>query len=241
LIQALLIDLDQTLADDRSSAAEAWEQAFAALSVLDPGVPHDDLSEVYWRLSNDIWSVLDNAMRPDATAAGIRLEVWKESLRRVGCVHWEKLGAYASDQYWEHRLETYHLYPDAIPFLQAAREIVPVILVTNGTCDIQEAKIEKTGLNRHVDAVLIAQAVGASKPSPVIFQKAMEIANCGPEQALMVGDNYDRDVFGALRCGMRAVWVQRDEHDPEPPFPPYPELIVRTLSPVLNLLPAGVT
>jgi len=241
LIQALLVDLDQTLADDRFSAAEAWEQAFAALSAIDSTIPHDDLEDVYWRLSNDIWAVLDENMRPDATAAGIRLEVWRESLRRMGCLQWEKLGRLASDRYWEHRLETYHLYPDVIPFLQAAREVVPVILVTNGTCDIQEAKIEKTGLNRYVDTALIAQAVGASKPSAVIFRKALEAANCGPENALMVGDNYSRDIFGALRCGMRAVWVQRDVQYPEPPFPPYPELTVRTLLPVLDLLPAGVT
>ena len=240
-IRALFLDLDQTLADDRFSANEAWEQAFEFLLKFDERLPHDDLKEVYWRLSNDVWSVLDEKMPPDASAEAIRLEIWPEALRRIGCGEWKEWGILAAHRYWERRMDTYHLYPDTLSFLASAREAVPVILITNGTRDIQEAKIEKTGLREHVDGVLVAQAVGVSKPSPRIFGQALALADCLPQEALMVGDNYERDVIGALQCGIRAIWIRRDGDGVEPPYPPFPEVVIHDLSPVLERLPAGVT
>ena len=239
-ISALLLDLDQTLADNRFSGNQAWEDAYAALIEHDPSLPHGDLKTIYWRMSNDIWSVVDEKMPQDASAEAIRLEVWPEALRRVGCKNWERLGVLASERYWERRIETYRLYPDALPFLKKAREQVPVIVVTNGTNDIQEAKIQAVSLREHVDEILVAQAVGVSKPSPRIFQQALDIAGCTPQQAMMVGDNYEKDIVGALQCDIRAVWIRRDENGTDPPYPPYPEAVIHDLSPLLSFLPAGI-
>ncbi len=240
-ISALFLDMDQTLADNRFSADRAWEDAYASLVERDPTIPYEDLKTIYWRMSNDVWSVVDEKMPLDASAEAIRLEVWPEALRRVGCREWKELGVLGAERYWERRLETYRLYPDALPFLKKAREQVPVILITNGTIDIQEAKVQSLSLREYVDEVLIAQEVGVSKPSPKIFQRALDIAGCAPQEALMVGDNYERDVVGALQYGLRAVWIRRDENGTDPPYPPYPEAVVHDLSPLLSLLPVGIT
>ena len=241
LLRALFLDLDQTLADDRSSADQSWEDAYRFLLQFDNRLPHDDFKEIYWRMSNDVWSVLDEETPPEATAEAVRLEIWPEALRRVGCADWKELGLLGAQRYWERRLETYHLYPDTISFLDSVRERVPVVLVTNGTRDIQEAKIEKTGLRDHLDDVLVAQAAGASKPSPRIFEKALRLVDCHPGEALMVGDNYDKDIIGALRCGIRAIWIRREGNGVEPPYAPFPEAVIHELAPVLDLASAAVS
>jgi len=240
-IRAVFFDLDQTLADDRSSASQAWDQTFRYLLQFDSRLPRAELETVYWRMSNDIWSVIDEHLPEGASARALWLEVWPEALRRVGCTAWKKLGPLAAQRYSERRITTYELYPDTVPVLDQIRPAAAVIVVTNGTCDIQEAKIEKVGLRDHVDAVVIAQAVGASKPSPRIYQRALELADCLPQEALMVGDDYARDVVGALQCGLRAIWMHRDGDGPEPPYPPFPESVIHDLCPLVSLLPVGAT
>ncbi len=61
---------------------------------------------------------------------------------------------------------------------------------------------------------LIAAAVSSSehgylKPHPSIFAAALRQAGVAADEAVMVGDSIRQDVEGALRAGMRAVWLQR--------------------------------
>jgi putative hydrolase of the HAD superfamily len=51
--------------------------------------------------------------------------------------------------------------------------------------------------------------VGASKPSPVIFDAALEAVGAGATDALHVGDSVTQDVHGALRAGIVPVLVRR--------------------------------
>ena len=44
------------------------------------------------------------------------------------------------------------------------------------------------------------------KPHPGIFNYALKLANVKPQNSLMIGDNINADVHGALNVGMQAVW-----------------------------------
>ncbi len=50
-------------------------------------------------------------------------------------------------------------------------------------------------------------AVGVRKPDPRIFALACGALGCRPEETVMVGDNLEADVAGALACGMQAVYL----------------------------------
>ncbi|HKC93746.1 MAG TPA: HAD-IA family hydrolase, partial [Nitrospira sp.] len=49
----------------------------------------------------------------------------------------------------------------------------------------------------------------AAKPSPKIFQLALEKHVLDPEEALYVGDSLHDDVEGATKAGLRAVLLDR--------------------------------
>ena len=51
---------------------------------------------------------------------------------------------------------------------------------------------------------------GARKPDPAIFEPALELAGCGPEEALHVGDTPEEDVEGARAAGIRPLLIDRD-------------------------------
>ncbi len=69
------------------------------------------------------------------------------------------------------------------------------------------AYLHETCLDQVMGAIVLSSEVGAVKPSPRIFQAALDQLGCEPSQVVVVGDNYERDVLGAAACGMRTVWI----------------------------------
>lgn len=61
----------------------------------------------------------------------------------------------------------------------------------------------------HFDAYIFSFEVGATKPSPRIFQKACELLNCRPQNVLYIGDSKRADLEGASRFGMDAHLIDR--------------------------------
>lgn len=96
-----------------------------------------------------------------------------------------------------------------------------VAIATNGSTDQQWAKIRRTGLDDHVDAVAVSEEVGARKPDRRMFEVAAR--RCGATLAggdWMVGDCADRDIAGGQGVGLRTIWMRRGrEWNPSAPAP----------------------
>lgn len=60
---------------------------------------------------------------------------------------------------------------------------------------------------------LSAEAVGAYKPAPAVYQLAIETAGCPPERMLMVAA-HAWDLRGAQASGMRTAYIHRPGGDP---------------------------
>ena len=76
--------------------------------------------------------------------------------------------------------------------------------------------LKNTGIEKHVDCIVISSDVGWAKPSLQIFNKALTCLNVRPENTVHVGDRLDSDIYGAKRMGMKAIWIRRTIHPDEP-------------------------
>ena len=102
--------------------------------------------------------------------------------------------------------------PDTLPTLSSLqRNGYALGIITNGTTRVQQAKIESTGLQAFMNAVLISEAEGIKKPHAEIFQRALQRLGVASHEALFVGDNLLADVQGAKAAGMEAVWYGGEE------------------------------
>ena len=45
-----------------------------------------------------------------------------------------------------------------------------------------------------------------------LFQYALNVAQCSPNEALMIGDNPARDIRGGNSAGIGTVWLQRGKY-----------------------------
>ena len=196
---ALLIDLDDTLIDDRGAMASAVLQ-FRRMHLLLPNEDDGKVAARWDEVGRSLWRRL-------ALGEVSFLEQRRLRLRDVFLL---ELSDDEADSLFADYLSFYEqnwaLLPGAAEFL-AATSHLPRAIVTNGHRPQAQKKITNLGLATHFQAVVTPEDCGARKPNPAIFLHALELLGVKPSEALMVGDNHDADIAPALALGMQAFHV----------------------------------
>jgi putative hydrolase of the HAD superfamily len=104
----------------------------------------------------------------------------------------------------------FRLCPDVPAALDAARERGLRVVVTSNWDALLPEVLGKLGCLAWLDGVVSSAAVGASKPSPMIFRAALGIAGASAAEAIHVGDSFAEDVIGARAAGIEPVLLARD-------------------------------
>jgi putative hydrolase of the HAD superfamily len=104
----------------------------------------------------------------------------------------------------------FRAFPDSKPALADLRGMrLRLVCVSNWDFSLSEV-LERCGLAGELDGVVTSAAAAARKPDPRIFEAGLEVAGCGPEEALHVGDTPGEDLDGARAAGIRALLIDRD-------------------------------
>lgn len=140
----------------------------------------------------------------------------------------------AAAHYLADRYRGLYLFDESLAVVETIKRRARVGLVTNGPSAIQRNKIQRLGIVELFPFVLVSEEVGAWKPDPVIFRRALELGEADASEAVYVGDSPEHDVAGARAAGLRSVWVNR--HGREWPGGPRPDHEVRNLRDLVPLL-----
>lgn len=109
--------------------------------------------------------------------------------------------------YWNTMLEEMRLFPYVMPLFQLLkRRNIKIGILTDLTAHIQYRKIERLEIGSYIDYFTSSEEAGEDKPSEKIFHKMLIKTPFQPEEVLMVGDSQERDINGAVRQGMQAVF-----------------------------------
>jgi FMN phosphatase YigB (HAD superfamily) len=94
--------------------------------------------------------------------------------------------------------------------------------------------LDKFGLRRFFDVVVISGEVNRRKPSPEIFERALKVLGVEASETVFVGDMLDLDVLGPKKVGMKTVFIERRplEHDVDVK----PDYVIKGLNELLALL-----
>jgi len=110
-------------------------------------------------------------------------------------------------------------YPDVATVLVTLAPM-PRLVLSNGTREMLELLAATTGLASHLDAILSVDAAGVYKPSPRVYQLAVDHLKLLPPRIGFVSSN-GWDAVGAKAFGLTVIWVNRagaplERHGPKP-------------------------
>ena len=101
------------------------------------------------------------------------------------------------------------LFPDVVPVITELRNKYKIGLLSNTDCfTIKDFKDK--GYEKYFDSIAFSCDLGLLKPDPRIFKLVLHELKAGPEETVMVGDNYKDDILAAERLGMKGVLLKRD-------------------------------
>ncbi len=206
MIQAVLFDIDDTLypyAPCNEAGEAGMREALAAMT----GVPLSpaDFPEQLALAKRHV-----KACNAGTAACHSRMLYAHRLCELYGCFSaGNALRLY--DAYWEAYLAQMRLFPGALEVLLALRgRGVKLGFCTDLTAHIQMRKLVALGIPAIADAVVTSEEAGAEKPDPRPFRLLLEKLGVAPEQALMVGDDYRKDILGAQALGIAAVQLGKD-------------------------------
>jgi len=208
-IKAVFFDLDHTLWDFKTNSRETIADLYLRYELSNMGIGNlDAFLSVYENINHEMWQAYGQG------------KIGKEHLRKGRfantLMHFQITDDLLADSmatdYVQESPRKMNLFPFVHETLSYLSGKYSLALITNGFTEVQHVKIAHCGLRDYFNHVLISEQIGFKKPHPAIFTHAASLSSAMPDQCLMVGDNLDADIKGALDAGMKACL-----YDPESP------------------------
>jgi putative hydrolase of the HAD superfamily len=107
------------------------------------------------------------------------------------------------------------LYPHAREVLGVLRERYPLAIVTDAQSAYARGELHRVGLLGYFDPIVVSGDHGYRKPDRRLFQFALDGMNVAAGNALYVGNDMHRDIFGAREAGLTTVMFDSDQGEKE--------------------------
>lgn len=107
--------------------------------------------------------------------------------------------------------DAWQVFEDVLPALETLARLGVRLGVISNWDERLEPLLERLGLRRHFEIVVVSCHAGFTKPAAEIFRRAAEQLALAPGLILHVGDSRAEDVEGARFAGLHARLIRRDE------------------------------
>ncbi len=103
------------------------------------------------------------------------------------------------------------VYPDVVPCLEHWREEgIELGIISNFDSRLYQV-LKALHLKEYFSSVTISSEVGAAKPDPKIFQRAIAFYQVSPEETWHIGDRQGEDYEAAKAIGMQGFLLKRKD------------------------------
>ncbi len=111
---------------------------------------------------------------------------------------------------YEHFAEAgvWQLFPDVIETLEAAAPRFQLAVVSNFDGRLRMI-LEQLGISKFFSHIFVSSEIGADKPDPEIFRRALRFIGLPAEQVVHAGDDPRRDWAAAETAGLHVFKLQR--------------------------------
>ena len=108
------------------------------------------------------------------------------------------------------------LFPHAIEILTYLKEKeYSLHLITNGFEKTQWKKLRNSEMDHFFNEVITSESSNSVKPEKEIFEYALQKAKAEKKESIMIGDNLDADIQGAINFGLDNIFVNHINEIPK--------------------------
>ena len=199
-IKHIFFDLDHTLWDFEKNSSLTFK---FLLNKYNIDIDLKDFLKIYMPINFSLW----NLYRDDKiTKEYLRHNRLKSAFEKLNINIKSSVIDDISDDYVKHLPDNNFLLQDAIEVLDYLFQKYTLHIITNGFTEVQNTKIINSNLKKYFTCIIDSETVGVKKPHSKIFQYAYNISKAtNKSQCLMIGDNYEADVMGAIKNGFKAI------------------------------------
>lgn len=104
---------------------------------------------------------------------------------------------------------SWQIYPDVLPTLQALKTHGYRLGVISDWGIALGLILQKLNLTRYFDCLLVSAMTRQAKPSPMLYELALQRADAIADYTLHIGDSYIHDILGARAVGITPVLLDR--------------------------------
>jgi putative hydrolase of the HAD superfamily len=198
----LFFDLDNTLWDFENNSCGAMQQTFSHFHLQDQNIDFNRFFDEYTKNNLQLWDEYRNGKLIKKDLTRLRFE---QTLSKFGIkdICPDEMNAFYLDEMPGQK----RLVDGAVELLDYLKSKgYALFILTNGFREVQHKKLEITGLKKYFTRIFISEEIKAPKPTREIFEYAIKSANAKKRCSLMIGDDLEVDVVGALKVGIDAVW-----------------------------------
>jgi putative hydrolase of the HAD superfamily len=198
-ISHVFFDLDHTLWDFDKNSALTFEKIF---ELNDIGTNLDEFLEVYVPINLNYWKLY---REEKIDKASLRYGRLNDAFNALNVEIKTSMIYKLSEDYIKYLSTFNHLFEGTIEILDYLKPKYNLHIITNGFKEVQQGKLNQANIDHYFQTVTNSEMVGVKKPNPKIFNHALTMAKATPENSIMIGDNYEADIMGALNLGFEAI------------------------------------
>ena len=203
-IKTVLLDLDNTCYQYDPCHQAAIQDFKQALESIAGPIP--DFDTLYKAAQQQV-----KVRIPTHAASHSRVLYAQALCELIGRTDAHIHAAHLEKVYWDTFLSTMQKTAGLDAFLAHCRKSdTTVVVVSDLTTTIQCQKLVALHIAENIDFLVTAEEVGADKPDPKPFLVALEKAGGDIQTSIVIGDNYERDIEGAMALGIASILITHD-------------------------------
>jgi putative hydrolase of the HAD superfamily len=195
----VFFDLDHTLWDFEKNSALTFEKIFKHNEV---DVLIADFLDVYIPINLEYWKLYRDEK---VTKSELRYQRLKKTFDAIEFSVSDSLINTLSEEYIEHLSSYNHVFPHTFEILDYLKPKYRLHIITNGFQKIQDKKLKNANLYDYFEQIVNSEMAGVKKPSPKIFELALNLAKTKAKNSVMIGDNLEADILGAQALGFYTI------------------------------------
>lgn len=196
LIKGIIFDLDNTIYDYNNAHKKAIKKLFEYL----------EIKEIDYKKYNHI---VKNNLGHHSASSHNKILTIKLICEELGILP-EKI-LEINQIYHNAFLENMILYDNIIDFLELCKKNnIKICILTDYILEFTYKKLEKLNIFKYINCVVTSEEIGFDKPNKLMFYGALEKLKLKNNEVIMIGDNYDKDIFGCNSINIYALWFSKN-------------------------------